>query len=281
MQAQQLGPVPKAGIMMKMDFAAGQGQQFEFVIADPLETEPLVKDAPFSAEAVNEFMQVLADGNRIERRFATSLWRDSQGRTRREQQIALVGPLSVPGEPPRMVTINDPVAGVSYTLDELSKTANRHGKSFKIGKLARTSEPDVIESNTEDVFVLHTGNDAPHVSWNASLAADQALGGAFFEAAAPAANVRTEALGTRFFDGVAAQGTRTTMTIPPGAVGNVAPIDVVSERWFSKELQTAVAITRNDPRSGETVYRLTNIVRSEPPPDLFKVPSDYRIVSPR
>ena len=40
----------------------------------------------------------------------------------------------------------------------------------------------------------------------------------------------------------------------------------------------AVLITRRDPRSGETVYRLTNIVRAEPPPDLFTVPSDYRVV---
>jgi hypothetical protein len=53
---------------------------------------------------------------------------------------------------------------------------------------------------------------------------------------------------------------------------------MVTERWFSKQLQMAVLITRRDPRSGETVYRLTNIVRTEPPPDLFTVPSDYRIV---
>jgi hypothetical protein len=53
---------------------------------------------------------------------------------------------------------------------------------------------------------------------------------------------------------------------------------MVTERWFSKELQMAVLITRRDPRSGETVYRLTNIVRAEPPPDLSSVPSDYRVV---
>jgi hypothetical protein len=43
----------------------------------------------------------------------------------------------------------------------------------------------------------------------------------------------------------------------------------------------AVLITRRDPRSGDTVYRLTNIVRAEPPPDLFSVPSDYRVVDLR
>ena len=53
---------------------------------------------------------------------------------------------------------------------------------------------------------------------------------------------------------------------------------MVTERWFSKELQMAVLITRRDPRAGDTVYRLTNIVRAEPPPDLFTVPPDYRVV---
>ena len=87
-----------------------------------------------------------------------------------------------------------------------------------------------------------------------------------------------EPLGTRQIEGVSAEGTRMTTTIPAGQIGNLNPINGVSERWFSKELQMAVLITRRDPRSGDTVYRLTNIVRTEPPPDLFTVPSDYRIV---
>ena len=69
-----------------------------------------------------------------------------------------------------------------------------------------------------------------------------------------------------------------TTTIPAGQIGNLNPINLVTERWFSKDLQMAVLITRRDPRSGDTVYRLTNIVRTEPPPDLFTVPSDYRVV---
>jgi hypothetical protein len=39
----------------------------------------------------------------------------------------------------------------------------------------------------------------------------------------------------------------------------------------------AVLITRRDPRAGETVYRLTNIVRAEPPDALFQVPADYEV----
>jgi hypothetical protein len=33
----------------------------------------------------------------------------------------------------------------------------------------------------------------------------------------------------------------------------------------------------SDPRFGETVYRLTNISRTEPDASLFQVPADYKI----
>jgi hypothetical protein len=66
------------------------------------------------------------------------------------------------------------------------------------------------------------------------------------------------------------------MTIPAGEIGNVAPIDVVTERWFSPELQMVVMLSRRDPRSGDTVYRLTNVIRAEPPAHLFDVPLPAR-----
>ena len=73
-----------------------------------------IRDSPFSAEAVTEFTQTLGDGNRIERRYASSLARDSRGRTRRQEEIAMVGPLAVNGPAPRLVTIHDPEAGLDY-----------------------------------------------------------------------------------------------------------------------------------------------------------------------
>jgi hypothetical protein len=76
---------------------------------------------------------------------------------------------------------------------------------------------------------------------------------------------------------VRAQGTRTTTTIPTGAIGNVRPIEIVSERWFSAELQMPVLITARDPRNGETTYRLTNIVRGEQQDGLFTVPAGYDV----
>jgi hypothetical protein len=95
--------------------------------------------------------------------------------------------------------------------------------------------------------------------------------------ASDGAAVKEEALGERDIEGVRTEGTRTTMTIPANAIGNRAPIATVSERWFSPDLQAVVLTRRSDPRFGETVYRLLNIVRTEPPAALFEIPADYRL----
>jgi hypothetical protein len=90
---------------------------------------------------------------------------------------------------------------------------------------------------------------------------------------------RTEQLGVQNFEGVDAEGTRTVTTIPADAIGNERPIEIVYERWYSKELHMIVFSKHSDPRFGEQTYRLTNINRSEPDPSLFEVPAGYRKVS--
>lgn len=234
----------------------------EILNVEPMENVPAIAGAPFTADATTEFTQILSDGNRIERRFSTSLARDGRGRTRSEQDVAMLGPLvvlqkgmnwtagqhvaSTHSEPPRFTVITDPVEGVTYTLDERAKEARRSPSKL----------------TTQQFIEVQKLNDK-------LLAVGRGAGGNA---------VVVEPLGTRQFEGVRAEGTRVTTTIPAGQIGNLNPIHVVNERWFSKELQMAVLIMRRDPQSGETVYRLTNIVRAEPPPDLFTVPSDYRIV---
>ncbi|MGI8996871.1 MAG: hypothetical protein ACR2GW_09405, partial [Pyrinomonadaceae bacterium] len=86
-----------------------------------------------------------------------------------------------------------------------------------------------------------------------------------------------ETLGKQSIEGVEAEGTRTTLTIPAGAIGNERPINIVSERWYSPELQLVLMSKHSDPRFGETTYRLTNINRSEPARTLFEVPGDYTL----
>jgi hypothetical protein len=244
----------------------------EILNVEPMENVPAIAGAPFSADATTEFTQMLSDGNRIERRFSTSLARDGKGRTRSEQDVAMLGPLVVLHKgmnwstnavhtttvqqepPPRFTVITDPVDGVTYTLDERMKEARRSP--------AKMAVQSVVELNAQSV-------ELKKVADRLEMVARQG---------ATSNSLIVEPLGTRQIEGVTAQGTRMTTTIPAGQIGNLNPINTVTERWFSKDLQMAVLITRRDPRSGETVYRLTNIVRAEPPPDLLTVPSDYRIV---
>src|ERR1043165_152671 len=47
----------------------------------------VVKNAPFSAEIVTETTQALPDGNRIKQSSSVRIYRDSEGRTRREQSL--------------------------------------------------------------------------------------------------------------------------------------------------------------------------------------------------
>ena len=90
-------------------------------------------------------------------------------------------------------------------------------------------------------------------------------------------NVRRDSLVTQALEGVAAEGTRTVETIPAGQIGNERPIEIVSEQWYSRELQATLMSRHDDPRSGETLYRLTNLQRNEPDPGLFQVPAGYTV----
>src|SRR6185369_14744077 len=92
-----------------------------------------------------------------------------------------------------------------------------------------------------------------------------------------AKNSRKESLGKQTIEGVEAEGTRYITTIAAGEVGNEQPISIVSESWYSPELQTVVMSKHGDPRVGENTFRLTNINRAEPAHSLFELPADYTV----
>jgi TonB family protein len=89
---------------------------------------------------------------------------------------------------------------------------------------------------------------------------------------------RPESLGKQMIEGVEAEGTRSTVTIPAEAIGNERAIEIVDERWYSAELQIVVMSRHSDPRFGESTYRLTNIDRREPEKSLFEVPANFQMV---
>jgi hypothetical protein len=260
-----------------------------------------VKGAPYSAQAVTEFVHTLADGNRITRKNTANVYRDSEGRTRRDQTLGAIGPFGVAGDPPQTITINDPVSGATYSLDPRTRTARKMmrrefnfefkpgDKKFEFRTSERVPPPPAGKDGTKEKLVVkslpRTQSEPLRVAGdveNFVITAPAPMPGhgpmppdvhVFRSDSKP----QVEKLGSREIEGVNAEGTRTVMTIPAGAIGNEQAIEIVSERWYSPELQTVIMSRHSDPRFGETVYRLTNINRSEPAATLFQVPSDYTI----
>ncbi|HEX8176413.1 MAG TPA: hypothetical protein VF543_15090 [Pyrinomonadaceae bacterium] len=242
--------------------AVGGPNTFVFLSADASFERSTVKGAPYSAEATTETIQTLGDGNRIIRKNSTIIYRDSEGRTRREQTLGAIGHWTAAGEPAKTIFINDPVGRVNYVLDPKAQTARKMvipqlltNGNFRI---AAPPPPNANGAPTVRVFE-NTVQTAPVRDRNTGL------------------QPKTESLGKQVIEGVEAEGTRTTITIPAGQIGNERPIDIVTERWFSPELQVVVYSKKTDPMSGETTYRLTNINRDEPARSLFEVPAGYKI----
>lgn len=227
--------------------------------------DKVVKGAPYSAEAVTERVQTLSDGNRIAHKNSSQVYRDSEGRIRREQQFGMIGNW-VSAEPPeRTVFINDPVSGIHYVLNPETQTASK----MKLGKGFPRMKGEALHVEDEEVFL------AP------------APGPAFKERIrykTKAENVRTESLGKQTMEGVEVEGSRRITVIPEGEIGNERPIEMITEKWYSPELKLYVMTRHSDPRFGETIYRLSNIKRGDPDPSLFQVPAGYKITegeSPR
>ena len=258
---------PPLGLALK---EPGQGEirnTFTFMNAE-FSFDRLVKGAPYSAQAITEITQLLSDGNRIVNTSSSSVYRDGEGRTRREQTLKAIGNFSAQGEPVQTISINDPVAGVAYVLEPHSRAAR------KVQGLR-------VEGNNEAGFTVSARGGEGEV-----LTLGSADGEVRTRRGTPAAKVREERersnfreedLGSQTIEGVNAVGTRTIITIPPGQIGNERAIEIVDERWFSPDLQMVVKTRHSDPRSGEIVYRLTNISRTEPDHSLFEVPSDYKL----
>jgi hypothetical protein len=85
----------------------------------------------------------------------------------------------------------------------------------------------------------------------------------------------TENLKPQMINGVMAQGTRVTTTIPRGQIGNDRDLAVITERWVSNDLQMLVKSLNSDPRFGDTTYELTRIVQAPQDGYLFQIPPDY------
>ena len=225
-----------------------------------VDSSNVVKNAPYTASAVSVTTQTLGDGIRIINKSTGSLARDGEGRTRREENVVRIG--SLQGEGPKIVTINDPVAHAEYVFQPGEPNgqggfALHSGEGMGIGMgssngavkpKVRTFHMSKTESGNSIEF--GTTNDRGTKTYVTTLGDQEGT------------DAKKESLGTQTMEGVTAEGTRVTKTIPA-----------------SSDLQTVVLSKRNDPRFGETVYKLTGITRGEPDPALFQPPSNIKRIN--
>jgi hypothetical protein len=306
---QEIDDTVNQKLKAEMDVVMGQ---MKVVSLSGAAMGPTVKGAPYSAVEVSENNQVLADGTRIHNENQTTVYRDGEGRVRRET--------------PNQITIMDPVAGVSYFLNPKTQTATKATLSMPLafrrsagggggggvgggfgagvatagGTTSEHATFEVRDSKDGTTTVTVNGkmvdpsmiamertmtiNGAPVDEQTFAAAQDKmktemaitAGAGGILRSRITSPG-KTEALGKQMIEGVNADGTRLSTTLETGAVGNDRPIQMVNERWFSSELKTVVMTRHSDPRTGEEIFRLTNISRAEPGADLFQVPANYQL----
>lgn len=239
-------------------------QTLSFVTPDANFERAVVKDAAFSAESVTEHIQTLADGNRFTRKSIAHIYRDAAGRTRREHEMTRRGSISASGEAPRLLVINDPIGRVRYVIETQAGTARK----------TELPPPQVMEA-----FSKARGDNAPFSVLMPTSAARRRMSEP--EGGQPPTRPVKEKLPAQVIEGVLAEGTRTTLTIPAGEFDNEQPLTISHEEWYAPEMHMIVLMKHNDPRFGETTFRLTNINRSEPAADLLQLPPGYRVVEDR
>ena len=264
-----------------------------------------VKGAPYSGEEVNETNQMLADGTRIHRENRTTVYRDSEGRTRRET--------------PDSITITDPVANFTYMLNPKTMTGQKVTMSLAGYSFMRSGTSGAaITGDSNSTFSIHSSGDGPAtITLNGVPLDEKAVAEAMAKAktngstqtfsvgigagigsgggvgsTATAGGVGMigtatskmatrknpgESVGNQMIEGVSAAGIREVSTIDAGAIGNDRPIQVSTESWYSAELQMNVMTKHSDPRTGDESFRLTNINRAEPAAYLFQAPTGYQI----
>lgn len=221
-----------------------------------------LRDTAFSAEVQVESVWPLREGGTTMRKTTYLIYRDGQGRTRRDLTSDQTNAAATADSRPRSSVINDPAASSTYILDHRSNTVRKISRAAdddtepqpNVTQLTRGTAPGFINVGTPGSQVAKT--DLPRER---------------------RASEFKEQLGQREIGGVMAEGTRYVRAISIGASSNEKPIEITTEEWYSVELQAIVAITISDPRFGRSEYRFVNIVRGEPSPTLFVIPQNYKL----
>ena len=194
---------------------------------------------PLSATEVRRTEQTLSDGSHIVNSETELFYRDSQGRMLTKTSTGSV--------------IFDPVAGFSYDLTMRNKTYTKSPASPSAA-VTIAAAAHYSSVNSESGQNKPSGAQANRKSGTSGVIED---------------------LPPQSLNGIYVKGSRVTITIPAGSIGNDHDLKVVNERWYSDDLKLLVKSSNSDPRFGVTTYEIANISQAAPDPSLFQIPPDY------
>lgn len=195
----------------------GYGQPRKVDVGGPL-AGPVILNAPFSADAVMVVKMAFSNGERLEKTNTAKYYRDSADRSRVEHVSSTAAQ-------------STSTRGVPTVID--GNRSARLGEVWILDEETREARID-----TRALLGLGMGGDAEYIT--------VALGGRRFVdfpladeihrfLRLPEEWVQREALGTRHIEGVAAVGTRVTLTVPPSTLRKTGPdsraATIVDEQW--------------------------------------------------
>ena len=245
---------------------------------------PAVPQGPISITLERKSVQTLADGTHITRITHEIFIRDSNGRTRTENEFA---GMAATGVQSRNVMVNDPVAGVNYSWQtglpggrKMSPKWQRPAPSApKTGsdQLLRTlpdpanaAQPKSSTDGQQGTTTAQFGMPYPP-----SVAAPPPSPDARVAARSLRPEMTRDPLGQRIVGGLTCRAQRTTTVYPVDFFGNDRPITTMDETCMSQEAGRVIEETREDPRTGVQTVTLVSASMAEPDPSLFQPPPDY------
>ena len=287
--------------------------QYGAMISRRSSTDELVKGNPYSAREVREFKQTLGDGTVISRQSTRLLARDREGRLRQElRQADGTARVYINDPVAKEVLIMDPQkklackagfdkVAINDCFNQTKDDWKPLGFSFNSGKNGvgmMTANDDLVVEVSPHAQIIDLTQKTlsglkvpiapvapvspvapvapvPPVPPMSALPYSRSTPGGITNSENK--TVTREKKTKQTYEGVTVDTDRTVETIAAGSIGNNKAIESVYERYYSPDLKMAVYVRRNDPRNGESLYRMMDIKRTDPDANVFKVPSGYSV----
>ncbi|HEV2325429.1 MAG TPA: hypothetical protein VGS10_15860 [Terracidiphilus sp.] len=234
-------------------FPQADSSQSCIPIVKELQLEIVRKNMPFTGTLTVTCKAPQPDGTVARGKVVVFLWRDSEGRTRRQDGTPIF-----PGTEVYGVTVTDPVDHLEWhwTIGGGDKTVivSKFGPRGLTTLRSDTYPLKPDGSRDYDIFAKLVGGSTP--------------------------TFKEETLPPEYINGTYAVGQRITEIVAPGMMNNHTdhPQTVVTEDWESTDIDETVRWIVQDPSMGTNDYELQVSDRNDPDPTQFQPPPDFNVL---